>query len=198
MSEKQQYVHVEKLDDCRWRVPKTGNMKVDGIVYTSETLLPKLQEDATLQQVANVAQLPGILGASLAMPDAHWGYGFPIGGVAAFDVDEGIISPGGVGYDINCGVRLMRSNLTRQDIQNDLRELVAALFHNIPCGVGSQRKDLKLTAQNERKVLTQGAEWAISQGYGTGNDLEHIEERGCLSGADPDVISEKAYKRGHN
>ncbi len=196
MSEKEHNIHLEKIDENRWKVPQKGKMRVDGIVYTNETLLPRLQEDATLEQVVNVAQLPGIVNHSLAMPDAHWGYGFPIGGVAAFDMDEGIISPGGVGYDINCGVRLIRSNLARQDIQDNIRDLVTALFHNIPCGVGSQRKDLKLTDQNERKVLTQGAQWAISQGYGTQNDLEHIEERGCLAGADPDVISKRAYQRG--
>jgi len=189
-------IQLEKIDDTRWRIPKTGRMRVDGIIYTSETLLPHLQRDATLQQVVNVAQLPGIINHSLAMPDAHQGYGFPIGGVAAFDAEDGIISPGGVGYDINCGVRLMRSNLFRQDIQDHLRDLVGALFHNIPSGVGSQREDLKLTAKTERQVLTQGAQWAVSQGFGTQNDLGHIEERGCLAGANPDVISKRAFKRG--
>lgn len=196
MSEKQQRIKLEKIDENRWRVPRVGKMRVDGMIYTSETLLSHLQRDATVQQVVNVAQLPGIINHSLAMPDAHQGYGFPIGGVAAFDVDEGIISPGGVGYDINCGVRLMRSNLNRRDIQDNIRDLVAALFQNIPCGVGSQRKDLHLTVKNEQKVLIQGAKWAISEGYGTQSDLDHIEERGCLAGADPDVISTRAYKRG--
>ncbi|GAK49098.1 hypothetical protein, fragment [Candidatus Moduliflexus flocculans] len=197
MSEKKQSdIQLEKIDDNRWRVPQHGNMRVDGIVYTSETLLPHLQADATVQQVANVAQLPGIVGQSLAMPDAHWGYGFPIGGVAAFDADEGVISPGGVGYDINCGVRLMRSNLRRNDIEDSMKELVTALFKNIPSGVGSERSDLRLTEQNERKVLLEGAQWAVSAGFGTENDIEHIEERGCLTGANPDIISKEAYKRG--
>ena len=196
MSKKTENITLEKIDEQRWRIPQNGKMQVDGIVYTSERLLPQLQQDATLSQVVNVAQLPGIIGQSLAMPDAHQGYGFPIGGVAAFDMDEGIISPGGVGYDINCGVRLMRSNLMRQDIQEDMHELVAALFQNIPCGVGSQRKDLKLNSKTERQVLVKGAEWAVAEGFGTANDLEHIEESGCLVGADPDVISKRAFQRG--
>ena len=197
MSEKKtQQIQLEKIDDNRWKIPQTGKMRVDGMIYTNETLLPHLQQDSTIQQVVNVAQLPGIIGHSFAMPDAHQGYGFPIGGVAAFDMDEGIISPGGVGYDINCGVRLMRSNLFRQDIQDNLRDLVTALFRNIPCGVGSQRNDLRLTNKNEQQVLTKGAQWAVSEGYGTQNDLEHIEESGCLAGANPDVISQRAFKRG--
>ena len=197
MSEKQKKeIQLEKIDDSRWRVPQQGKMNVDGIVYTSETLLPHLQADATVEQVMNVAQLPGIVGHSLAMPDAHWGYGFPIGGVAAFDVESGVISPGGVGYDINCGVRLMRSNLTRSDIERDMKDLVAALFKNIPSGVGSQRADLKLTEQNERLVLTRGAQWAVAEGFGTQADLDHIEESGCLAGANPEIISKEAYKRG--
>ena len=196
MSKNTEKIRLEKIDEQRWKIPQSGKMQVDGIVYTNERLLPQLQQDATMRQVANVAQLPGIVGQSLAMPDAHQGYGFPIGGVAAFDMDEGIISPGGVGYDINCGVRLMRSNLTRQDIQDDIHELVAALFHNIPCGVGSQRKDLKLTSKTEQQVLIKGAEWSVSEGFGTAGDLEHIEEAGCLAGANPDVISKRAFQRG--
>lgn len=196
MSEKPKNIQLEKIDENRWQIPKTGKMNVDGVVYTNETMLPHLQRDNTLQQVINVAHLPGIIEHSLAMPDAHQGYGFPIGGVAAFDVDDGVISPGGVGYDINCGIRLMRSNLTRQDIQENIRDLVAALFQNIPCGVGSKRKDLRLTKKNERNVLLKGAQWAVSQGYGTVRDLDHIEERGCLAGANPDVISKRAYERG--
>ncbi len=196
MSEKPKNIQLEKIDESRWKIPKTGKMNVDGIVYTNESMLPHIQRDDTLQQVVNVAQLPGILEHSLAMPDAHQGYGFPIGGVAAFDMDNGIISPGGVGYDVNCGVRLMRSNLTRQDIQENIRDLVTALFQNIPCGVGSKRKDLRLSRKNERDVLLNGAQWAVSQGYGTQSDIEHIEERGCLAGANPGVISKRAYERG--
>jgi tRNA-splicing ligase RtcB len=189
-------LRIEKIDDYRWRIPQTGKMQVDGIVYVTERMLPHLQQDDTLKQVANVAHLPGILHHSLAMPDAHCGYGFPIGGVAAFDMDEGVISPGGVGYDINCGVRLMRSNLTRHDVEDHIRDLVAALFQNIPCGVGSKRKDLKLSADTERQVLTKGSAWAVSQGFGIERDVLHIEEHGCIAGADPDVISKRAYERG--
>jgi len=197
MSEKPKSdIQLEKIDDCRWRIPRTGKMNVDGIVYASEAMIPHLRQDETLQQVANVAHLPGIIEHSLAMPDAHSGYGFPIGGVAAFDLDQGVISPGGVGYDINCGVRLMRSNLELDDVQNQVKELVHALFQNIPCGVGSRRKDLKLSEKNERHVLLQGAAWAVTEGYGTDQDLLHIEEQGCLAGANPDVISKKAYERG--
>ncbi len=197
MSEKpKKNIQLEKIDEYHWRIPKTGKMKVDGIVYTSEEMVPSLEKDQTLQQVVNVAHLPGIIERSMAMPDAHQGYGFPIGGVAAFDVDEGIISPGGVGYDVNCGVRLMRSNLTRQDVEGKIRDLVTALFQNIPCGVGSKRKDLQLSLKNERKVLLEGAQWAVSHGYGTDNDIAHIEEQGCLAGADPDVISKRAFNRG--
>lgn len=197
MSEKpKKPIELEKIDDCRWRIPKTGQMQVDGIVYTNETMLPHLQQDETLQQVANVAHLPGIIEHSLAMPDAHSGYGFPIGGVAAFDLDDGVISPGGVGYDINCGVRLMRSNLKRDQIEGQIHNLVNALFQNIPCGVGSQRSDLKLNEKNERQVLLKGAAWAVSHGFGTEGDLDHIEEGGFLKGADPEVISARAYKRG--
>lgn len=189
-------LRIEKIDDYRWRIPQTGKMQVDGIVYVTERMLPHLQQDDTLKQVANVAHLPGILHHALAMPDAHCGYGFPIGGVAAFDMDEGVISPGGVGYDINCGVRLMRSNLTRQDVEDHIRDLVAALFQNIPCGVGSKRKDLQLSVDTERQVLTRGAAWAVSQGFGIERDVLHIEEHGCIAGADPDVISKRAYERG--
>lgn len=189
-------IKLEKIDESRWRIPKHGKMLTDGIVYTSERMLPMLRRDDTLQQVTNVAELPGIVGPSMAMPDAHQGYGFPIGGVAAFDVDDGVISPGGVGYDINCGVRLMRSDLTRQDVDGKIRALVEGLFRNIPSGVGSQRSDVKLGYKAERNVLVKGAEWAVAHGYGTKADLDHIEAGGCLRGADPDVISERAYTRG--
>jgi tRNA-splicing ligase RtcB (3'-phosphate/5'-hydroxy nucleic acid ligase) len=187
---------LEKIDDSRWRIPQTGAMQVDGIVYTNERMLPMLRRDDTLQQVVNVAELPGLVGPALAMPDAHQGYGFPIGGVAAFDADDGVISPGGVGYDINCGIRLLRSDVTRQDVAGKIRPLVDALFQHIPCGVGSQRSDLKLSGQDERQVLLKGAGWAVSRGYGSRADLDHIEEGGCLRGADPDVISARAYTRG--
>ncbi len=161
-------------------------------------MLRDIQKDLSLTQVANVACLPGIVGPSLAMPDIHWGYGFPIGGVAAFDLDRGVVSPGGVGYDINCGVRLMRSNLKRNSLKDKLKNLIDAIYRNIPAGVGSRRKDLKLSPTDESKVMKNGAAWAIEQGFGISQDLGHIEERGCISGANPELVSNKAKDRGRS
>lgn len=187
---------IQKIDDYRWRIPREGKMRVDGIVYADEHMMEEIQKDESLQQVINVSCLPGIIGHSLGMPDIHWGYGFPIGGVAAFDIDEGIVSPGGVGYDINCGVRLLRTGLSRIEITNKLDALVNTLFTNIPSGVGSHRKDLKLSQQDEKNVLRNGARWAVSEGYGAKEDLEHIEEKGCIPGADPELVSARALERG--
>jgi len=189
-------IKLQKIDEYRWRIPREGKMRTDGIIYSEESMLPDVRKDQSLVQVANVAWLPGIVGHSLAMPDIHWGYGFPIGGVAAFDMNEGVISPGGVGYDINCGVRLMRSGLSRMDIQGKVKELVEVLFANIPSGVGSHRKDLKLNREEERRVLKKGARWAVEKGFGTSEDLAHIEEQGCIEGGDPERVSERAMERG--
>jgi len=171
-------------------------MRTRGLIFASQQMIPKIQEDQSLQQVANVATLPGIVGASLAMPDIHWGYGFPIGGVAAFNLEEGIISPGGVGYDINCGVRLLRTNLQRQEVEARVEELINTLFYNIPSGVGSRRKDLKLDLPTLKEVLRYGSEWAVKRGFGSAADLDHIEARGRIDGADPELISEFAMNRG--
>ena len=187
---------LQKLDDYRWLIPREGKMRTDGLIYVAEEMLDKIRQEDSLQQVANVAHLPGIISRSLAMPDIHSGYGFPIGGVAAFDEEEGIISPGGVGYDINCGVRLLSSHLTRLDIQDKLQQLLDSLFVNIPSGVGSRRKDLKLGPADERRVLEKGALWAVSQGFGMQRDLEHIENQGTIPGAYPDIASQKALERG--
>ena len=189
-------IKVQKIDDFRWKIPREGKMRTDGVIYADERMFNDIRNDQSMAQVANVAWLPGIVGYSLAMPDIHWGYGFPIGGVAAFDMHEGIVSPGGVGYDINCGVRLMRSGLSRTDIQGRMRDLVEVLFVNIPSGVGSHRKDLKLSREEERRVLKKGARWAVEKGFGTAEDLDHIEEQGCIEGADPDCVSERAMERG--
>jgi len=194
MSEAQ--LKVQKIDDYRWRIPREGKMRTDGIIYADQKMMQDIQKDMSLVQVANVACLPGIVGHSLAMPDIHWGYGFPIGGVAAFNLHDGVISPGGVGYDINCGVRLMRSNLKRDEIRADLRALIEAIYRNIPSGVGSRRKDLKLGPADEREVLTRGAAWAVERGYGVPKDLDHIEDHGRISGANPDLLSKKALERG--
>ncbi|WP_347274479.1 RtcB family protein [Candidatus Kuenenia sp.] len=187
---------IQKIDDYRWRIPREGKMRVAGIVYADESMMKEIQKDESLQQVINVAYLPGIVGHSLGMPDIHWGYGFPIGGVAAFDMEEGVVSPGGVGYDINCGVRLLSTGLCRMEISGKLESIVDSLFVNIPSGVGSHRKDLKLSQQEVKNVLKNGAQWAVSHGYGSKEDLEHIEEKGCIFGADPELVSSRAIERG--
>jgi tRNA-splicing ligase RtcB len=191
-------VKLRQVDEYRWEVPQEGKMRTRGVVYASREMLTKIQQDRSLEQVANVATLPGIVGASLAMPDIHWGYGFPIGGVAAFDVEEGVVSPGGVGYDINCGVRLLRTNLERPEVGQHMDELVNTLFANIPSGVGSRRKDLKLSMPNLKEVLRYGSAWGVKNGYGDPSDLDHIEARGQIEGADPGMVSQFALDRGKN
>jgi tRNA-splicing ligase RtcB len=189
-------IKIEQIDACRWRIPREGKMRTEGLVFASRELMAAIREEQALEQVRNVATLPGIVGPSIAMPDIHWGYGFPIGGVAAFDPEEGVVSPGGVGYDINCGVRLLRSALAMTEIRPYLKQLVDALFRNVPSGVGSHRKDLKLNASQERKVLETGARWAVEEGFGSEEDLRHIEEGGTIPGADPELISDRALERG--
>jgi tRNA-splicing ligase RtcB len=191
-------MRVERIDACRWRIPRHGAMRVDGVVFASDRLMDDLRGDPTLQQVANVACLPGIVGASLAMPDAHWGYGFPIGGVAAFDAEDGVVSPGGVGYDINCGVRLLRSDLDRDQVGGRMGALVDALYRTIPTGVGSHRRDEALTDREERDLLVRGAPWAVERGFGWASDLESIEAGGTIPGADPAAVSERALERGRS
>ncbi len=186
---------LQKLDEHRWLLPRKGKMRVPGIVYSSERLLGQAGGAEAIRQVANVACLPGIVRHSLAMPDMHWGYGFPIGGVAAFDLAEGVVSPGGVGYDINCGCRLLTTRLRLQDIQDRLPALVAALFRNIPSGVGA-KGPLKLSASDEKRVLAEGAAWAVAKGFGARADLEMTEDGGAMAGADPDKVSDRALARG--
>ena len=187
---------IEKIDDWTWRVPREGRMQTDGIVFADERLLDSIRGDKCLEQVANVACLPGIVGPSIGMPDIHWGYGFPIGGVAGFDLEEGVVSPGGVGYDINCGVRLLTTNLQIDDVRERVPDLVQGLYRNIPSGVGRARKDLRLDRRDARKMATQGAKWAIDRGFGEAEDLDYIEEGGCLEGADFALVSERAFERG--
>jgi len=187
---------LRRIDETKLEVPvdyKQG-MLVPGIIY-ADSKLEKELEIQSIEQVANVATLPGIEKASLAMPDIHTGYGFTIGGVAAFDLKEGIISPGGVGYDINCGVRLLRSNLTKQEVLPRIKDLVDVLYNEIPSGVGSKGK-IRLSPADERRVLTKGALWAVENGFGESLDIEKIESRGMIDGADPSLISNKAYERG--
>ena len=191
-------IKVQQIDACRWRIPREGAMRTEGLVFADRPMMAMLQKERALEQVRNVATLPGIVGPSIAMPDIHWGYGFPIGGVAAFDAEEGVVSPGGVGYDINCGVRLLRSNLTVDEVRPRIEKLADELFRNIPSGVGSQRRDLKLSAAETRQVLGRGARWAVNNGFGSEEDLRHIEELGAISGADPGAVSDRALERGRN
>ncbi len=189
---------LERLDDYRWQIPRDymPGMRVPGLIYASESLLRHIRMNQTPKQVANVAHLPGIVRYSLAMPDIHWGYGLPIGGVAATDPqNDGVISPGGVGSDINCGVRLLRTNLEKGDVAPKITEFIHTLFSQVPCGVGSSGK-IKVGRKEERRLLIQGARWAVERGYGTEDDLEHTEEKGEIQGADPDKLSQRAYERG--
>ena len=185
-----------RLSDSLWEIPRHGGMRVPGRIYASEALMGSIREEQSLQQVANVAHMPGILGYSVAMPDIHWGYGFPIGGVAAFDAEDGVISPGGVGYDINCGVRLVKTGLVFKAVENRIEKLTDALFAAIPCGVGAEGAIPKLSHADEKKLLAKGVQWAVENGYGTPDDLEHTEEGGRLSSADPDLVSKVALERG--
>jgi tRNA-splicing ligase RtcB len=189
-------VKLRQVDEYRWEIPREGKMRTRGLIFASQKMIAKIQEDQSLQQVANVATLPGIEGASLAMPDIHWGYGFPIGGVAAFNLEEGVVSPGGVGYDINCGVRLLRTNLARPEVEPRIEEIVNALFGNIPSGLGSRRKDLKLSVSTLHEVMRLGAGWAVQKGFGSKEDLAHIEAQGRIPGADPELVSDFAKNRG--
>jgi tRNA-splicing ligase RtcB len=184
-----------ELSPYKWQLPQRGGMRVPGFVYADRSMLEGKEKNEPLQQVANVATLPGIVKGSYAMPDMHWGYGFPIGGVAAFDWDSGIISPGGVGYDINCGVRLATTSLTEQDIHNKLDLLVDELYRHVPSGVGSTGS-VKLSIKEEKRVLQEGSAWAVRQGMGEERDLDHTEDRGCMSNADPGVVSQRALERG--
>ncbi len=185
-----------RVGDYEWEIPQKGNMRVPGKIFASRRLIEEMDEKVR-EQVTNVACLPGIVKASLAMPDAHWGYGFPIGGVAAFDPDQGgIISVGGVGYDISCGVRCLRTGLKREEVVPVLERLVEALFATVPSGVGSEGK-IRLSVDQLDEVLVGGARWAVAKGFGEPEDLDYIEERGCLAGADPSCVSLEAKRRQH-
>jgi tRNA-splicing ligase RtcB len=188
---------LNKLDNYRWEIPVSyrQGMKVPGLIYADEAMMETIRNDQSIEQVANVAFLPGIVGRSLAMPDIHWGYGFPIGGVAATRVSDGVISPGGVGYDINCGVRLLRTNLTDHEVRPKIRALLNNLFNNVPSGLGSKGK-IKTTEKELEKVMTEGAGWAINRGLGFQEDIDVTEEKGCMEGANPEKVSARAKQRG--
>jgi tRNA-splicing ligase RtcB len=189
---------LRRIDDVLWELPATEGMRVPGRVYADETLVKALAGDQSLIQVGNVAHLPGIIDYSLAMPDIHFGYGFPIGGVAAFRVDEGVVSPGGVGYDINCGCRLLATDLTIDDLASRVRHVVDQLFHDVPSGVGSKGAIATLSRRDLERVLVKGAAWAVEHGYGSAVDLSHTEDGGALPGADPGSVSDRAYQRGQD
>lgn len=190
-------VPLNKIDDYRWEIPKTHNsgMRVPGLIYASSKLLEKIRQDQAPEQVANVAFLPGIVGRSLAMPDIHWGYGFCIGGVAATTLDNGVISPGGVGFDINCGIRLIRTNLTLKELKPKTELLINELFRAIPSGVGSKGK-IKISYNEIRDVLRKGSKWAVERGFGWEEDILYTEEEGCMKDANPDLVSKHAMERG--
>lgn len=191
-------VPMEQVDTYRWRIPRSykPGMRVPGMVFADESLLAKMKSDRTLMQCVNVAHLPGIYKYAVTLPDGHEGYGFPIGGVAATDYDEGVISPGGVGYDINCGVRLLTTNLAEHDVRPKLVELNNMIFNNVPCGLGSRRKDFKLSMSQLDRVAQEGVKAIVEMGFGWSEDMAHCEEGGCMENADPDKVSPTAKKRG--
>ncbi len=191
-------VPLEKTGRYTWKIPQSykSGMRVPGIVFADEVLLEKMKIDRTLDQCANVAFLPGIYKYSITLPDGHEGYGFPIGGVAAIDYENGVISPGGVGYDINCGVRLLVTNLTEKDVRPHLPELTETIFQNVPSGLGSRRKDFRVTVSELNRVMSEGVKWMVKQGLGWEEDIKHCEEGGAMEGADPTKVSDTAKRRG--
>jgi tRNA-splicing ligase RtcB (3'-phosphate/5'-hydroxy nucleic acid ligase) len=201
-------MNIEHVSGFKYRIPKEGKMRVDAAFYASEGIFDDLKSEdyASLRQICNVAMLPGVVEPALSMPDIHWGYGFPIGGVAAFDPEEGgVVSPGGVGFDINCGVRLLASELGRKEVDPSEGRLVEdpqknrladTLYKSVPSGVGKGRKDTAFSREDIEEVLLYGASALVRRGYGEPEDLENIESKGRLPGADPKGVSERAYQRG--
>ncbi len=187
---------LERIDDFRYRIPKSFRncMTTDAVIFSDEKMIEMIKRDNAPEQAANVACLPGIVDKSLAMPDIHWGYGFPIGGVAAFDSERGVISPGGIGYDINCGVKLVRTNLTVNDVEPNVKTLVDTIFDNVPSGVGEKGK-VRLSHAEVDDVLEGGAQWAVSKGYGWDDDIVACEESGCMDTADSSNVGQKAKQR---
>ncbi len=188
---------IRKLDECRYLIPKESrsDMRTNAVIYASEKLLASIRKDLSLEQAVNVATLPGIVGDSLAMPDIHQGYGFPIGGVAATDYQTGVVSPGGVGFDINCGVRLLGTPFSREEVQPRIRDLVDQIFRDVPCGTGKE-SSLRLSSADLESVLENGAGWMVEHGFGSPTDIEFCEAHGRMRGADPAEVSERAKHRG--
>lgn len=191
---------LEQIDKYRWRIPESyrEGMNVPGIVFSDERMIKDILGDSALEQVANAAHLPGVVRASMAMPDIHSGYGLSIGGVVATYIDEGgVVSPGGVGYDINCGVRLLKTNMKEKDIKLHILPLIEEMFRQVPTGVGSTG-DIKLDKGNGKRILREGSRWAVNEGYGWDSDIIHCEEQGEMKGADPEEVSNKAIERGRD
>jgi tRNA-splicing ligase RtcB (3'-phosphate/5'-hydroxy nucleic acid ligase) len=190
---------LKKLDEYRYLIPRSykSGMRIDGLIYANDRLIQQIEKDQTIEQVANVATLPGFVGNSLAMPDAHQGYGFCIGGVAAADIDEGVVSAGGVGFDINCGVRLLSSPFSVHEIGSKLDQLLKQLFRDIPCGTG-RKGMLNIPKSELDSVLRDGVQWAVKNGYGADEDISRIEDYGKIPNADPSLVSSRAKDRGHN
>ncbi len=184
-----------RIDPYRILIPRQGKMRTDAVIFVNGNLWNQIKNDESVIQIMNVATLPGIVGKALAMPDIHSGYGFPIGGVAAFDIDEGIISPGGVGYDINCGVRLIYTFFQKDEIKTKIDKIITAIFNSVPSGVGS-RSNLRITKKEFKKIIKEGARYAVAMGLGEEEDLQYIEENGEMKGADQETISSRAYERG--
>lgn len=190
-------VKIKKISENVWEIKKEDGMNVPGIVFASDSLMDKIKQDKTLEQVKNVAMLPGIVKASMAMPDAHCGYGFSVGGVAAFDTEAGVISPGGIGYDINCGVRLLASNLGKEEFLKKRKEVTHQIKRDVPGGVG-MKGEFSLSEKEIKEVMQRGVSWAVEKGFGVKEDIENCEDSGCIKDAEPSKVSAKAIGRGRN
>ncbi len=185
---------LKKLNEFEWQLPREGSMNVDGLIIGNKAIIDGLEED-TIGQIMNVTQMPGVINPVIALSDAHFGYGLPMGSVAAFDAEKGVISAGLCGFDINCGINSIRTNLTYEEVKAKMNELISELFNAVPCGVGSKGK-LRLNDSQLDEVMVKGCKWAVENGYGVKEDLKHIEENGCMDGADPSKVSDLAKKRG--
>jgi len=188
-------IELKKISENEWEIAKQGNMKVPARIFASEKILENIKQDKTLNQAINMASLPGVLNPIVVCPDAHQGYGACIGGVSAMDLDKGVISPGEIGYDVNCSIRLIRTNLKREDVEKKKKEIIQKLFRDVPSGVGEKGR-IRLTKDELNEVLIKGAKWAVEKGYGIKEDYENTEESGCMQGANPEFVSQRAKSRG--